>query len=335
MKRFLCLLLTSIVLTACGGGTREEQRLTTVQSMSPPDATEQPFIAHAARNERAGILAVSASATFGDAATQLLNFAESSFPQFFPSNRTNSAAGTWTYRYYPENGAFLIVDGEKILVASGPFGPSIIFVGVISDFLSVSFPLQSAYQSRVSAGSIDKYTVSGTCNGRATFTTAPASAAFFEGSLAIASANTAAVNYTDCQPASSAATAVSYFDSNYGLVGTSNPGIEYTKISSTSSLLPATVRVGDSGIYNTLVVYSNSAKTTILGQRVLSYAIESATPTSATVNLITRNYNTAGQLTFTQQSRFRIDGAGQLSSLSIDIQLSTIGTTHLVYSKAQ
>src|SRR4249920_257759 len=70
-----------------------------------------------------------------DRASQLMDFAQTQFPQYFPSSQANQGAGSWVYRYYPESGSYLVVDGEKVFVAGSPFGNRMVYVGDISQFL--------------------------------------------------------------------------------------------------------------------------------------------------------------------------------------------------------
>ena len=87
-------------------------------------------------------------------------------------------------------------------------------------------------------------------------------------------------------------------------------------------------------MYATVTVYSDSTKTTTTGQRQLSYVVESDSASTAFVTLITKSFNTANQLLFTQQSKYRIAADGTLNIVTIDVQYSTTSTTHLIYTKA-
>ena len=197
-----------------------------------------------------------------------------------------------------------------------------------------SFPLLAGYKSRIAAGASDSYTISGTCAGNAAITSAAAIPATFEGVTGYSLAQTVTINVTNCTPASNAVTATAYYDSNYSPIGSSIIGVEYTKFATAPPALPTSVKVGDTAVVATLTVYADSTKTAVTGQRVLSYVIESDTSTTAIANLITKAYNSSGQLLFTAQSRFRIAADGALTSMSIDIQYSTTSTNHIVFTKA-
>lgn len=196
-----------------------------------------------------------------------------------------------------------------------------------------SFPLLTGYKARISGGATDNFSISGTCTGTATFTTAAASPATFEGATGYSATQTATINFTNCTPASSAVTSTGYYDTNYSPLGSVNPGVDYAKYLTAPPALPASVAAGDTAAFATLIVYSDSTKTTVTGQRVVSYVIEADTSTTVIANVITKGYNTSSQLLYTQQSRYRVAANGTLTVVSIDVQYSTPSTNHLLYTK--
>ena len=197
-----------------------------------------------------------------------------------------------------------------------------------------SFPLQAGYKARISAGAADNFSISGTCTGTANFTTGAATTATFEGVAGYAAPQTVTINLTNCTPASNAVTGTSYYDSNYTPLGSTIPGVEYAKFLTQPPAIPTSVKVGDTAVYATLNTYTDSTKTTSTGQRILSYVIESDTSVSAIANLISKQYNLASQLLFTQQTKYRLTADGSLTIISIDIQYSTTSTNHLLYTKS-
>lgn len=197
-----------------------------------------------------------------------------------------------------------------------------------------SFPLQAGYKARISAGSADNFTISGTCTGTANVTNSAATAATFEGVAGYAAPQTVTVKLTNCTPASNAVTGTSYYDSSYTPLGSTIPGVEYSKFLTQPPAIPVSVKVGDTAVYATLNTYTDSTKTTSTGQRILSYVIESDTSSTAIANLISKQYNAANQLLFTQQAKYRVTADGALTILSIDVQYSTTSTNHLVYTKS-
>lgn len=198
---------------------------------------------------------------------------------------------------------------------------------------TTSFPLQAGFRARIAGGSTDNFAVSGTCAGTATFTNGAAAASAFEGVSGFAAAQTVTVNFTNCTPATNAVSATGYYDGSYSPLGSSIPGVEYTKFLTVPPPLPTSVKVGDTAVYATQTTYTDSTKSITTGQRVLSYVVEADTANTAIANLITRSYNASDQLLFTQQARFRIAADGTLTTVSIDVQYSTTSTDRLVYTK--
>lgn len=195
-----------------------------------------------------------------------------------------------------------------------------------------SFPLQAAYKTRVANGARDNFNVSGSCSGAATISSSAPAAATFEGAAALSVAGTTTITFTNCTPASTAATSTVYYDSNYNMLGHSTPGVEYAKFPTAPATLPTSVKVGDTAVYGTETVYTDSSKQTIKGQRTLSYVVEADGPSTAILNLITRDVNASNQLLFTQQTKYRISADGTLAAVTVDIQYSTTSTNHFVFT---
>lgn len=130
-------LITSIALGAglagCGGGASDEE------ARGPQQARQQIARAVQEAPPARPVAAAAGSAAGEDPAalaTQLFDFAETHFPQFFPSHRPDVAAETWRYRYYPETGAFVVVAEGRVYVLGGPFGPQVTYVGLAWDLLN-------------------------------------------------------------------------------------------------------------------------------------------------------------------------------------------------------
>ena len=203
-----------------------------------------------------------------------------------------------------------------------------------STTVTSNFPLQAGYKARIAAGSTDNFTISGTCTGSATFTNSAATAASFQSITGFSVVQTGTVNLTNCTPSTNAVTGTGYYDANYSPLGSQILGIEFTKYATLPPQIPASVKVGDTAAYATLIIFTDSTMGTSTGQRFISYVIEADGANTVIANLITKSYNSAGQLLFTQQSRYRIAADGALTALSIDIQYSTTSTTHLLYTKS-
>ena len=197
-----------------------------------------------------------------------------------------------------------------------------------------SYPLLAGYKSRIGTGASDNFVISGSCNGTATLVTSASTAATFEGLAGYSTQQTASVNFTNCQPASATASGVGFYDTNFSPLGSFTPGVDYSKYQSLPTPLPSIVAAGDSGVIATLIVYADITKTTVTGQRVFTYVIESDAANGVIANLITKGYDASSQLLFTQQSRYRIAANGTLEVLTIDVQYSTTSTNRLLYTKA-
>lgn len=187
---------------------------------------------------------------------------------------------------------------------------------------TLTFPLLSAYKTTNANGWTKTFTISGNCSGSGTVTISPAATATtFEGVPALASGRAITGTYTNCTPASFAGTSTSYFDSNYIRLGSSSSSSYSVYL--TPPTLPTSVTVGTSGTIGTATEYANSTKTTGDGRTDISYVIEADTSTTAIVNVIQKAYNSAGTLTATSQSRYRIAATGALTPISLDIQSAT------------
>ncbi len=197
-----------------------------------------------------------------------------------------------------------------------------------------SFPLRAGYTALVSAGETNNFAISGTCAGTATITDAAATPSIFEGVAGFASTGTATFSLTNCTPASIATSSTTYYDANYIPLGVSTPGEEYAKFETVPPPFPTSIMVGDTAIYGTLILYTDSSKAVTTGTRLLSYVVEADTVDTAIINLISKRYDNAAQLLGTQQTRYRIATNGALTIVSIDIQFSTTSSTHLVLTKS-
>jgi hypothetical protein len=195
-----------------------------------------------------------------------------------------------------------------------------------------TYPLLTGYRALAASGHTESYSVSGTCSGIANFAASPSSAAVFEGASAFGSTSTLTVSFTGCTVASIAQTSQTFFDANYTLLGTSSTGA-YGALLAPAVPFPTSVKVGDTAVYGSLAVYTDSTKTVTAGKVDLSYVVEPDTSTTAVVTLISKGYNTSNQLLITQQTKHRIAADGTLTPVSIDLQFSTVSNNHFVLTK--
>lgn len=212
------------------------------------------------------------------------------------------------------------------LVGCGGGGSSAAVGPVVS---SLEFPLKSAYSELTASGFTRNFTISGTCAGSASITGSTASAgAIFEGLAALSAVRTLTANFTNCTPASSAASSTQYYDANYAPLGFSS-STEYGVFASPPAI-PKSVSVGSTGTLGFEAVYTDSSKTVRSGRAEFSYVVEADTSSTAIVNLIIQRYDTSNALLYTEQQRYRIGISGPLTPVSIDDQFATTSTRHLV-----
>ena len=196
---------------------------------------------------------------------------------------------------------------------------------------ATSFSLQSSYKSDAASGYTKSFTISGSCSGYGNYSVSPANTpATFEGVNGFSSISTITETSTNCtlDPAQSS---TSYYDTNYVPLGSNTVGVSYG-VFLTPPVIPATVKVGDTGTIGTLTRYKDSTKTTPDGKSVSSYVIEPDTANTAIVNLISKRYNAGGTLTLTEQDRYRISSTNTFTPISMDVQYANGSTTHLVYT---
>lgn len=136
LHKLLAALAAFVLLASCGGGSRP----------SPQAAALQTAIQKAA--ERRQALAVNAAAptpeTAGvdpiDAANQLMDFAESVYPQHFPGHPPTGTYEGYFYRFYPTTGIYLGVRDGNVYLLGGPFGNEVRLVGALTQFISPTVP---------------------------------------------------------------------------------------------------------------------------------------------------------------------------------------------------
>jgi hypothetical protein len=101
-------------------------------------------------------------------ANRLFDFAQSSYPAYFPGPASTQTADIWIYRYFSATGTYLgvnnsIADKGGVYVLGGSFGSTPIRVGKLSDFLSGVPASIVPVDGRISAGFF--YSMAVTSNG--------------------------------------------------------------------------------------------------------------------------------------------------------------------------
>jgi uncharacterized delta-60 repeat protein len=147
--------LIATFLVACGGGAEPGDAAPTATSTaSRAEAAADALVATAARRSAQAAATAATAAPAGlvvvdpQAATeQLLDFAEASFPAYFPGHMATQALAPFVFRHYPATGVYLGVvldDGPYsrggVYVMGGAFGHAPLHVGALTDFVSPDGP---------------------------------------------------------------------------------------------------------------------------------------------------------------------------------------------------
>ena len=141
-KHLIALAAATVFLAGCGGGSDETASTSTAST--PAAAAAQFRTTLAAQAQAQGGAKVAAAVSPTQAAEQLLNFAESTFPNFFPSHQATATLDPFLFRYYPQTGVYIGVvvkagmgatlDG--VYVMGGPFGNAPMYVGQLNQFIT-------------------------------------------------------------------------------------------------------------------------------------------------------------------------------------------------------
>lgn len=178
----------------------------------------------------------------------------------------------------------------------------------VSQISTSFFPVRDAFRALVAAGMTKTFKVSGNCSGTVTDTRAPVSTATtattFDNKEAWPAVRTLTFSYTNCTPASSTTIETHYVNRAYESLGFNSVGVNYGVNAAMD--IPVWVNVGDTDIWGTVNLYTDSTKTVPNGKLVGTYVIEKDTPTTAIVKLMWISYNAAGAVTATEHDRYRI-----------------------------
>ena len=199
---------------------------------------------------------------------------------------------------------------------------------------ATTFPLAAAMANLLKEGKATAFTVTGTASGNGQVVAVSGSGTSIESNTAGTFSGVAAlvksIRVTGTLEARGTAislgdtTTTQYFDSNYKPLGVLSP-LGYC-VNSAQTALPATVRIGDTGEYYTSTCYTNSAKTTLIGTSKVSYALESATETTAIFRLLFKSV-TAGTSIAPVTSNYVISTNGNLVRGDSPLLLTVSGVT--------
>lgn len=72
--------------------------------------------------------------------TAIFDWAERTYPQYFPGPRPNAVSPPYTYRHYPATGNYVGVDGDDVYILGTVSGGALQHVGKRTDFACLVFP---------------------------------------------------------------------------------------------------------------------------------------------------------------------------------------------------
>jgi hypothetical protein len=127
------LLIATMSLVSCGGGgdSPPVAENGSVRTIAAVETTGSPL--RAPQSSISAAVAVDPSVLF--------DWAETNYPQYFPSQRTAQTSGPYVYRYYPETNTYLAVtNGVDVQVLGPQFGPDIVTVGTVAHYACVVSP---------------------------------------------------------------------------------------------------------------------------------------------------------------------------------------------------
>jgi hypothetical protein len=197
---------------------------------------------------------------------------------------------------------------------------------------SNTFDIQSGWTRLVSTGYTKTLTISGSCAGTFVITeSAATSGSTFENAAALSNNTVTNMTLTNCTPASTVDTEVTYYDSNYRPLGYSAGGGDYAVWSGIAAL-PTAAKVGDIATVGSADRYTNSTKSTSAGRQDATLVMEADTATSAIANLVIKYYSAApyNRLDQTIQRRFRVAADNSLTLISVDVQFANGDQAHLI-----
>jgi len=130
-------LAVALALTACGGGDGAAPVDTAPRAATPLERVTS-------LRQQSLTLASASLVDPAEAARQLMDFAETQFPQYFPAHVATLSAAPFAYRYYDATGIHLgvvLTPGTEyvdqgVYVMGGVFGDAPAMVGRVGDFIS-------------------------------------------------------------------------------------------------------------------------------------------------------------------------------------------------------
>lgn len=183
-----------------------------------------------------------------------------------------------------------------------------------------TYQLQKAYVNYVTDSSSRSFSISGVSSGdnlsgTGRSTSGTLGAATFEGQSVLSKTSVITGNIIRAGtsiPWSSSQT--TYVDSAYRLIGRDG-GSEYLVVTS-FSMPNDSAKVNATGSLFSATRYTNSTKSSVIGTRTATYALEPDTSSTALLNFIIVEKDTNGKTTSTGTSVFRVTPSGALTPIS-------------------
>jgi hypothetical protein len=193
-----------------------------------------------------------------------------------------------------------------------------------------TFQLQKAYVNYVTDSSSRSFSISGISSGKSLsgtgrVTSGSLASATFEGQSVLA--KTQVVTGTRIEAGTStplSSSATTYVDSAYKLVGRTDT--EYMLVTS-FSMLSDLSKVNATGSYYSAIRYTNSTKSSVIGTRTATYALEPDTASTALLKFILVDKDSNGNSTSTGTVSFRVTPSGALTPISETSTSTSSGET--------
>lgn len=117
----------AVGLASCGGGdSAETSAMRADASAAVMPAREQPLVLRLPD------------------ASELFDWAERAYAQYFPSHQANGFFAPYTYRYYPETGNYVGLAGDTVAVLGPLSGGEVLVVGKLGEFTCQVLPAECA-----------------------------------------------------------------------------------------------------------------------------------------------------------------------------------------------
>jgi hypothetical protein len=182
---------------------------------------------------------------------------------------------------------------------------------------TASFAATAAYRAYNAPARQQNFLLSpfGFCAGSATLTETAPAAATFEGSAALRKTSTLAMRFTNCTPGLLTRTTDVYQNASNDQIGLSRFGYA---VLDRPLVLPATVKVGDSGALASATIYSDQTKTTVIGAIAYSFSAQEDNRADAILVRITAAFtDTLGGMPYTELKNLRLTSAGVMELVSM------------------